>query len=71
VSPELAWLSYELGQGAVRLRGTAPVVAGRSSPLFVRHGGPKANAERYHGPLAVDAKIGDVVICEEFQVYLG
>jgi hypothetical protein len=71
VSPSLAWLSYDLTAGAVRLAGEPPLVDGRPAPLFVRHGGPKADAERYHGTVRVDAGVGDVVICDDFQVYLG
>ena len=71
VSSELSWLGYQLGHGSVRIWGSAPVVDGRSSPLFVRHGGPRADAQRYDGVVDVDAKFGDVLICDDLQVYLG
>jgi hypothetical protein len=71
ISPALGWLSYQITSSSIHLTGATPTVDGRATPLFARHGGPKEDLEDYRGNVAVDAKLGDVVIWDDFQVYLG
>jgi len=71
VGPRLHWLSYQITSTGVRLTGSTPAVDRRPTRLFVRHGGPKAEAAQYTGDVVVDAALGDVVLWDDFQIYLG